>query len=158
LSQSRFSVYLKTMNKNSPLVRRLVIGKSIGFIIGFIGVVCMAILWPDSSWMDLIGFALWYTTLGAIIGVFGFMTEHPYLKFPMPWWIRSTILGASMNFILTLLLYDKLALMMLELCGEDCVLLSPFWFVLEGALVALIIEFCLFRFVGEGPSLLNVEQ
>jgi hypothetical protein len=34
---------------------------------------------------------LWYTTLGAIIGVF---TWHPVLKLPLPWWIRAQALGA----------------------------------------------------------------
>ena len=47
------------------------------------------------------GILLWYTTLGAIIGVFGVYTWNPVLKLPMPWWFLAPLLGAWMNFVST---------------------------------------------------------
>ena len=140
------------MFENPSLVTRIAIGKSIGFALGLIGLVVMPIFWPDSNWMERIGFLFWYTTVGAFIGVLGVFTWHPILKLPMPWWCRSTIVGAWMNLVLTLFIYDRLEAMMLELMGENGVFLSPFWFVVEGAVVGLLIGYFATRFGGEGPE------
>jgi hypothetical protein len=143
------------MFENPSLVTRIAIGKLIGFALGLIGLVVIPILWPDSSWMERIGFLFWYTTVGAFIGVIGVFTWHPILKLPMPWWFRSTLIGAWMNFVLTLFIYDRLAAMMLELMGENGLFMSPFWFVAEGAIVGLVIGYFATRFGGEGPETVN---
>ena len=140
------------MFENPSLVTRIAIGKSIGFALGLIGLVLIPIFWPDSGWMERIGFLFWYTTVGAIIGLIGVFTWHPILKLPMPWWFRSTLIGAWMNFVLTLFIYDRLAEMMLELMGENGLFMSPFWFVAEGAVVGLLIGFFATRFGGEGAE------
>ena len=140
------------MFENPSLVTRIAIGKTIGFGLGLIGLVVIPIFWPDSGWMERIGFLFWYTTVGAFIGVLGVFTWHPILKLSMPWWFRSTIVGAWMNFVLTLFIYDRLAAMMLELMGENGIFLSPFWFVAEGAVVGLFIGYFATRFGGEGPA------
>ena len=84
-----------------------------------------------------------------MVGVF---TWHPVLRLPMPWWFRSTLVGAWMNFVLTLFIYDRLAVLMVELFGTDGLLLSPFWFVAEGAIVGLLIGYFATRFGGEGAA------
>lgn len=143
------------MFENPSLVTRIAIGKLIGFALGLIGLLVIPFLWPDSSWMERIGFLFWYTTVGAFIGMVGVFTRHPVLKLPMPWWFRSTLVGAWMNFVLTLFIHDRLAAMMLELMGENGLFMSPFWFVAEGALVGLLIGYFATRFGGEGPETLR---
>ena len=143
------------MFENPSLITRIAIGKSIGFALGLIGLVMIPFLWPDSSWMERIGFLFWYTTVGAFVGLFGVFTWHPILKLPMPWWFRSTLVGAWMNFVLTLFIYDRLGAMMLELMGENGLFMSPFWFVAEGAIVGLLIGYFATRFGGEGPETLR---
>jgi len=69
----------------------------------------------------------------------------------MPWWFRSTFVGAWMNFVLTLFIYDRLSVMMVDLVGQDSLLQSPFWFVAEGAIVGFVIGYFATRFGGEGP-------
>lgn len=49
---------------------------------------------------------LWYTTMGVIIGVYGFFTYHPILKSPFPWWFRASLIGAWMNLVLSLFIYE----------------------------------------------------
>ena len=98
------------------------------------------------------GILLWYTTLGAIIGVFGVYTWHPILKVPMRWWFLAPLLGAWMNFVLTFFAYDTLAAAMASVFGPDGIMSSPFWFTAEGAIVGLIIGFVATRFGGEGPE------
>ena len=76
----------------------------------------------------------------------------------MPWWIRAPILGAWMNFVLIFFAFDRFAEMMVTMFGADGMFLSPFWFVLEGAIVGLIIGYLATRFGGEGADTVLADQ
>ena len=54
--------------------------------------------------------------------------------------------------MLTFFAYDDMQAMMHAVFGTDGVLSSPFWFVLEGALVGLLIGYFATRFGGEGKE------
>ena len=41
-------------------------------------------LWPDIGWMERIGFLLWYTTVGAVIGMFGIQMFNEFPEFGVP--------------------------------------------------------------------------
>lgn len=140
------------MFEKPSLVTRIAIGKGIGLLVGLLGFVTLPFFLPEAGWLIRWGILLWYTTLGAIIGMFGVFTWHPVLKLPLPWWFRAPLIGAWMNFVLTFFAYDAMAAMMLSLFGADGLLLSPFWFTAEGALVGLLIGFCATRFGGEGKE------
>ncbi len=140
------------MFEKPSLVLRIAIGKGIGLIIGLIGFVFLPYFLPEAGWMIRWGILLWYTTLGAIIGMFGVFTWHPILKMPMPWWLRAPFLGAWMNFVLTFFAYDVMKEMLVAMFGPDGILASPFWFTAEGALVGLLIGYFATRFGGEGKE------
>ncbi len=135
---------------NPSLMTRIAIGKAIGLFFGLIGFILLPYFLPDGGWLLRWGILLWYTTVGAIIGVFGVVTYHPILKLPMPWWFRAPLLGAWMNFVLTFFAYDAMQAMMVAMFGEGGVLSSPFWFTVEGAIIGLIIGYFATRFGGEG--------
>ena len=139
---------------NPSLTTRISVGKLVGFIFGLIGLICLPYLYPEAGWMIRWGILLWYVTLGAIIGAFGFYTQHPVLKFPMPWWLRDPLMGAWMNFVLVLFAYDAFAEILKTMFGSQSIMTSPFWFVLEGAIVGLVIGYFAKRFGGEGPDVL----
>ena len=143
------------MFANPSLVTRIVIGKTIGFIFGLIGFIFLPYFLPDGGWLLRWGILLWYTTLGAIIGVFGVFTHHPVLKLPMPWWFRAPVIGAWMNFVLTFFAYDSMSSMMVSVFGQGGLLQSPFWFTLEGAIVGLVMGYAATRFGGEGKETLD---
>ncbi len=132
------------------LITRILVGKSVGFVIGLLGFVVLPYLVPDADWQLRWGVLLWYTTLGAIIGVFGVFTWHPVLKLPLPWWVRAPVLGAWMNFMLTLFAYESFQVLMTSLFGPEGALTSPYWAVAEGAFVGLVIGYAATRFGGEG--------
>ena len=140
------------MFANPSLITRIAIGKGIGFAFGLLGLILFPFFVPDVGWMLRWGILFWYTTVGAIIGIFGVMTWHPVLKLPMPWWFRAPLLGAWMNFVLTLFIYDMLGDVLVELFGDNGLMSSPFWFVAEGAVAGLIIGYFATRFGGEGPA------
>ncbi len=134
------------------LVTRIAIGKGIGFLFGLAGFVSLPWFVAEADLLIRWGILLWYTTLGAIIGVFGVFTWHPILKLPMPWWFRAPLLGAWMNFVLTFFAYDVMRTMMQSMFGPDGLLASPWWFTAEGAVVGLVIGFFATRFGGEGKE------
>ena len=140
------------MFSNPSLVTRIAIGKGIGFVIGLTGFIVLPYFMPESNLMLRWGILLWYTTVGAIIGVFGVFTWHPVFQLPMPWWFRAPLLGAWMNFVLTFFIYDTLQSIMHNMFGEGGILGSPFWLVAEGAIVGFVIGFLATRFGGEGSA------
>ena len=140
------------MFDNPSLITRIAIGKATGFLFGLFGFIFLAYFLPDVGVMIRWGVLLWYTTVGAIIGVFGVFTYHPILKIPFPWWLRAPLLGASMNFVLVLFAFDDIQSMMTSLFGEAGILSSPFWFAAEGAVIGLIIDYLATKFGGEGKE------
>lgn len=141
------------MFQSPSLMKRIAIGKMVGLIIGLIGFLWLYFLVPGTSTLIYWGVILWYTTLGAIIGVFGVFTSHPVLHLPLPWWVRSAVIGGWMNFVLTFFAYDIFQTMMIDLLGEFGKSINPFWFIVEGAIVGLIIGYLATRFGGEGEDL-----
>ncbi|MBT3793397.1 MAG: hypothetical protein HN658_02025 [Rhodospirillales bacterium] len=140
---------------NPSLMTRVGVGKGIGFGIGLIGFFVLPHLWPEASSHLRWGILLWYTTFGAIIGVFGIFTHHPVLKIPMPWWVRDPVLGAWLNFVLTFFAYEPMKAMLHATFGADGLFVSPYWFVAEGALIGLFIGYFATRFGGEGVKTAN---
>ena len=140
------------MFQKPSLTTRIIVGKTVGFAIGLLGLILLPVFWPEAGWMPRIGILLWYTTLGAIIGMFGVFTYHPVLRLPMPWWFRDPCIGAWMNFVLAFFAYDMLAAAMQSMFGPDGLIQSPFWLTAEGAVVGLVIGYIALRFGGEGAE------
>ncbi len=140
------------MFEKPSLVTRIAVGKGVGFAVGLVGFLSLPYFVPEAGWLIRWGVLRWYTTLGAIIGMFGVFTAHPVLELPMPWWVRAPFLGAWMNFVLTFFAYDTMKDMLVAMFGVDGALASPFWFTLEGALVGLLIGYLATRFGGEGKE------
>lgn len=140
------------MPMTASITNRILVGKTAGFVIGLIAFLAVPALMPGVDPLLRWGMLLWYTTLGGLIGLFGLFSRHPVLLLPMPWWLRGSLLGAWMNFVLTFFAYDVLAEAMVILFGADGALTSPFWFVAEGAVVGLIIAGIATHIGGEGPA------
>lgn len=143
------------MFKRQSLITRIAIGKIVGLVVGLIGFAVLPMMVPDATLMLRWGVLLWYTTLGAIIGVFGVFTWHPILHLPMPWWIRAPMLGAWMNFVLVFFSYDQMQHIMFVVMGESGIITSPFWFVSEGAVVGLLIGCFATTIGGEGKAIIE---
>ena len=137
---------------NPSLMTRIAIGKGIGLLVGVLGFVFLPIFLPEANLLLRWGILLWYATFGAIIGVFGVFDYHPVLKLPLPWWARSTFIGAWLNFVLVFFAHDDMQAMMISIFGEGGILQSPFWFVAEGAIIGFVIGYFATRFGGEGAE------
>ena len=134
---------------NPSLITRIAIGKGIGFLFGLAGFILLPYFLPEADWHLRWGILLWYTTVGAIIGVFGVLTYHPILKLPFRWWFRAPLMGAWMNFVLTFFAYDAMNAMLVSVMEGGNIFL---WFPAEGAVIGLIIGYFATRFGGEGKE------
>ncbi len=142
---------------NPSLMTRIAIGKTLGLVIGLIGFISLPYIAPETSSLFQWGVLLWYTTLGAIIGMFGVFNWHPLLNLPLPWWFRAPYVGAWMNFVLTFFAFDQLEAVLVSFFGSQSIFTNPFWFVLEGAIVGLIIGYFATKFGGEGKATVEGE-
>ena len=131
------------------LITRVAIAKAIGLTVGLLAFFLAPAFYPGVDWYARIGLLLWYPTVGAFVGVFGVMNWHPILHLPLPWWFRSVFIGAWMNLVLIFFAYDGMQEIVLGVTGAD---ISPFWFVLPGALVGGLMGYAATRFGGEGPE------
>lgn len=143
------------MEMGSPFIKRAALAKLIGFCIGLIGFFIIPSLWPGESMWLRVGFLMWYTTFGAIIGVLGLVDYHPFLKFPMPFWVRGIVFGCWLNLVLVFLMHDKLTVLMQALPSPLGAFQSPFWIVLEGAVIGLLIDGVVTKCCGEGRALVQ---
>lgn len=143
---------LDVLTHKPSMIMRIAVGKTMGLAVGVMGFVLIPYIMPEVGTMFRWAMLLWYTTFGAIIAVYGVFTYHPVLKLPMPWWFRAPIVGAWLNFVLTLFIHGELTAFMTAMFGADGALASPFWFVLEGALIGLLIGYLCTRFGGEGAA------
>ncbi len=139
------------------LVTRIAVGKAVGLAFGLAGFFLLPLFWADADWLTRWGVLLWYPSIGAMIGVFGVFTTHPVLRLPLPWWIRAPLIGAWMNFVLTLFAYDSFLKIMVAVVGKESILTSPFWFSLEGAAIGLVIGYLATRFGGEGRETVSAQ-
>ena len=138
--------------ENPSLLTRIGVGKAVGLIFGLIGFVSLPYLAPTMDPMVRWGILFWYPTVGAMIGLAGVYTRHPVLHLPMPWWLRSSVIGCWMNFVLTLFAYDSMATLLTEVFGVDGLFVSPFWFVVEGGIIGLVIGAIATKLGGEGRA------
>lgn len=139
----------KELYTTPSIASRIAIGKTVGLIIGLIAFICLPRVWEGSTPMLQWGILLWYTSIGAFIGMFAEMKQIPILNLPLTWWFGGAWVGLWMNFILTLFAYDTFANMMGQVFDGYFAGYSPFWFALEGAVIGLIIAFFVHKYGGE---------
>ena len=141
------------MFENPSLITRITIGKILWLITGICSFFTLVYFLNIENSLFVWGIVIWYTTVGAIVGMFGVYTSHPILKLPMPWWVRGPIIGGWMNFLLTFFIYEQLEIIFISTFNSKSLFSNPFWFTFEGALVGMIIDYFSTRFGGEGQSI-----
>jgi hypothetical protein len=137
------------MFSKPSLLTRITVAKLTGFTIGVIGFFVAPAFGIDDMKLR-VGILFWYAAVGAIIALAGVMTWHPVLKMKMPWWFMGPLIGAWMNFLLILFAWDAFSSMMAG--GVFWGMTSPWWGVLEGAIVGLLLGGLATLFGGEGPE------
>ncbi len=137
------------MLQGSAAITCVALGTMIGVLIGLGGFVLVPVLVDGADpWLRW-GILFWYPTMGAAIGAL-VRSEEPAR---MPRWATGAIVGAWANFVLTFFAHAQMHRFLETVLGVDSAFTSPFWFVLEGAVVGALIGLAVDRFGAEGEPI-----
>jgi hypothetical protein len=132
---------------------RVVIGKSIGFVIGLLIMLLLpAFDMPIFSMFGL-GTLLMFMFMGVLTGFMGLFDRHPILQFRMPWWLRGGVIGFAFLLMHILLSYHSFGTIMQSSLVSWAGLTSPFWALIDGVLFGMLMSFVETKFAGEGKDL-----
>lgn len=145
------------LNKQNNLVKRILWGEIIWFILSLSGFLMILFFYSKPEYnMFMWWFLFWYTTIWAIIGFLWIFDRHPiFTKWKMYLW-RWILIWAYMNIMLVLFTYNILIGLGQEMFWEIVSTSSLFfWAIIEWAIVWLIIDYIITKKFGEGESLLK---
>jgi hypothetical protein len=137
------------MKIESKLIARIVIWKAIWLIFWWIAFLLIPNIFAQTDLFLRFWVWLWYITLWALIWIFWVLNYYPFLKIPIPFWIRWTLIWWWMNFVLCLFAYNDLTVMM-----QNSILkwYSPFRIVVEWMIFWLLTDFIATKFVWDWES------
>lgn len=132
---------------------RILIGKIIGLIVGLL---CLALLpgigFPVFSVFGL-GTLVMFMLMGTMIGFIGQFDRHPLFDFRMPWYFRGAMVGAAFMLMFILLSYGPLMVVMQSSLVSWTGLSSPFWALIDGVVIGMIMAYTETKIAGEGKDL-----
>lgn len=141
------------MFKMKSLTGRLFIGVLIGLVVGIIFIVSLPMFgFPLFSAFG-IGSLLFFVLMGLFLGFVGIFDRHPVLGFKMSWKIRGVVAGLLFMMTYILLSYETLESIMQSTAVSWLGLESPFWALIDGVVIGLIMAYCETKFAGEGSDL-----
>jgi len=139
------------MFKLHSISGRIFVGKMIGLIAGAATLLLLPLISIETSLEFQIGFVLLMVVMGAMIGFIGIFKEHPLFPgIKMPWWLRGPSIGILFFLILVLLAKDDLEpFMSLDIITWTG-LTSPYWAMLDGAILGGLMGYLITKICGEG--------
>jgi hypothetical protein len=130
------------------ITNRIIIGKSIGLVSGIAVFLMLRLMGATIDLKLGIGLMFFYIFLGALIALIGMFDRHPIFKFKMHWWLTGIAIGLVFHLMLILISYDQLAIMLQQM--DIFGMISPWWSLIDGAIIGLIMAFVETKFAGEG--------
>lgn len=132
---------------------RVAIGKIIGLVVGLIVMLALpAFDMPIFSMFGL-GTLLMFVFMGVVTGFIGLYDRHPIFSFKMPWWLSGGIVGFMFMLMYILLTYEVFEVIMSSAYVSWMGLESPFWALLDGVTIGMLMGFCETKFAGKGKNL-----
>lgn len=118
---------------------RVAVAVGVGFVIG--GLVNLFLVSSGVNYTTTFSYGLWlfYILMSLTIAVMGIFIRHPIFRFPMRWWMRGAVIGAIYHLLLVLLAYDIVMEMMQLPIVTWLGLTSPFWVLLDGIVIGMIV-------------------
>ena len=107
---------------------------------------------PVLSFFGL-GTLLMFILMGAMIGFVGQFDRHPMFNFAMPWYVRGSSVGFVFMLMYVLLSHGSLEVVMESTLISWTGLESPFWALLDGIFIGLIMAYTETKLCGEGNTL-----
>jgi len=137
-------------NKHS-IAGRVAIAKMLGFIVGALALLILPLVPVATTFEFKIGFVMLIMMMSVMIGLLGVFAHHPLFPgWKLTWWLRGPMVGVLFFLILVLLAKDELGpFMSLDIVAWTG-LTSPYWALIDGALLGGLIGYITTRICGEG--------
>ena len=143
---------MKKLAKMTPLMKRIALGKTMGFFMGLTPWIFLIYL-TDIDTRVILGLLLWMSITGVLIGAMWIMHKHPVLGFKMWWLLRGSLIGAMMFGTVSLLSYDSLSQIVNILSFGY--LESAYWIIIDGAILGATIDYFATKYYWQGKKLLK---
>jgi hypothetical protein len=141
--------YYPMLNLKS-ITGRLIVGKTLGFLLGGIAFFIMPFFVPEISMQFNLGMWLLFILMGVMIGFIGIFTTHPFFNIKMPWWIHGSVVGGTFGLLLALLSYDTILIFMNLEIVQRMGFHSPYWVMIDTTIYGLIISYVTKKISGDG--------
>lgn len=138
------------MFQRHSLAGRLAMTKLIGFFVGGFLFFLLPALGATYGTMFGIGLWLMYMLMSVMIGFLGLYTHHPLLGFKMPACLRGAVIGVTYHLAIILLAYGTMQSVVTLPAFAWMGLTSPFWTLIDGAIIGMIIATLTTKYIGEG--------
>ena len=132
---------------------RIFIGKMIGLVIGIIVLLVLPTIGFAPFSLFGLGTLLMFVIMGAMIGFAGQFDRHPAFNFKMPWWVRGSSIGFMFMLMYILLAYPSIEIVIQSNLVSWIGLSSPFWTLLDGIIIGMIMGLLETKIAGEGSDL-----
>lgn len=132
---------------------RVIIGKTIGLIFGLLFILFLPTVGFELLDMMGLGALLLFVLMGAMIAFVGQFDRHPVFDFKMKWWLVGAGVGALFMLLFVLLTYSELEMIMSSTLVSWTGLTSPFWALIDGAVIGLIMSYVETKIAGKGSEL-----
>ena len=129
-------------NQNlSPLIASITAAKLVAFAVGVVVFLVLPSLVSELNRVHRWALLFWYPTLAGV-AVASNVADFSKLKLLRPpWWLRTPLIGGWLNLMVVLFASDIMRNYSLVVLSSSGKLTSPFWFVLDGAIIAIISGF-----------------
>jgi hypothetical protein len=141
------------MFKLHSVTGRIAIGKVIGLIVGIIVMLFLPAFDMEMASMFGLGTLLMFVLMGAMTGFMGQFDRHPAFEFKMPWYVRGPLVGVFFMLMYILFTYDELNLVMESALVSWMGFESPFWALIDGAVIGGLMGLIETKAAGEGAKL-----
>ncbi len=128
---------VREKQKLSPLIVSITVAKSVAFVAGVAVFLVLPKLVSELNQVHRWALLFWYPTLAGV-AVASDVAEYAPLKILRPpWWLRTALIGGWLNLMVVLFAADIMRNYSLVVLLSAGTLTSPYWFLLDGAIIAL---------------------
>lgn len=141
------------MFKLQSVTGRIAVGKLVGLVMGIVAMIALPSFGFPMFSMFGLGTLIMFMLMGVLVAFMGQYDRHPLFDFKMHWWMRGAVVGFVVMLMYILLSYASLETVMMSNIISWMGLTSPFWALLDGMVIGMIMAFAETKIAGAGPDL-----
>jgi len=141
------------MFKIHSVTGRMFIGVMVGVVVGILSIAVLPMFGFPIFSMFGFGTLMIFVMMGFTLGLVGMFDSHPILGFKMRWWVRGAVAGFIFTLMYILLSYESINIVMKSNLVAWMGLESPFWVLIDGTTIGLVMGYLETKFAGEGSAL-----